>query len=770
MSNNTERKATQVEQGWRGDNKRSGRSATQVDEGWRSGKTGSKSRSTEVDKGWRSRSTQKTHKATEVDEGWRKEIANTLDPADIMSKATANFFPTLDEFKNAVEKLPRLESSKGNIYPILNTISKTGGESIILECADSEGNNVVAKVYYEPVNGAGSSISTRSLVLEYMGTEEGQRYTLAVTDIGLVEFGGSKYYFEIMPYCPSTDMSDDGAYSFEQIVDITKQLNEALHSIHKAGIIHRDIKPENLYILDGQVKLGDFGIAKNGALGHSNVTEHILGTEGYAAPETRRYIYNEKSDYYSLGVTLATLFEGHYIFDNMNFEMQALAQESEKLPLMRTDPNREKLENLLNGLCRLNARQRFGYEDVKRWLTNHDYTGGGTSEEWPKPFRMLGESYRDERSLFHGLSKDYGHWEEAKNMLYRKVIEQFFISFRTDLARSAQTIDDVYRSNDSDKGLAVFLKDLYAPGPIVWKGDTYKSLEEVGTRILSSKALTPFIELLQHNCISHWLANTKGITVDSETRELVDEIEDLSMSEPEVACFWFGNSFASQKTLSICNSQVTTIEELVSALFSNPNVFYQTDGYSKLLNRKNGADLYGFLYSFGYRELIEKEWEDLDSCDTFNKVTILFSMIEAIAIHAGVDPVNIRAFFVNYGPVGIASYTKRIAMQQDGVYKSLDTNGKRVLAKIAEYNTPADGNVSELFRAYSPLIDEVEKLRACLTDNPFCILTGAYDNKGVICTNLVGCFAFKIFDRMAPLGFRAFIEGAEGGKNDELQG
>lgn len=758
----SERKATQVDEGWRG-GAGTGRQATQVDEGWRGAADGGR-KATEVDDGWRGKAAGTGRQATQIDDGWRKGAADMLDPTNVMNSATANYFATLDSFKDAVEKLPELKSSTGNVYPVKKTISRAGGESIILLCADPDGNDVVAKVYYEPVNGAGSSISTRSRVLEYMGTEEGKRYTLAVSEIGLVEFSESKYYFEIMPYCPNTDLSDDGAFSFERIVEIARQLNDALHSIHQAGIIHRDIKPENLYEIDGQIKLGDFGIAKNGAMGRSNVTEHILGTEGYAAPETRRYIYNEKSDYYSLGVTLATLFEGHFVFDNMNYEMQALAQESERLPLLRVDENREQLENLLNGLCRINSKQRFGYEEVKRWLADHNYAGGGAEEEWPKAYRLLGDIYRDEQSMFEGITKDEQHWEEAKTMLYSKIIEQFFMSFRTDLARAAQIADELYRAENRDKGLSVFLKNLFAPGPIVWKGYTFKSLAELGSKMVATQNPAAYSELLQNHCISHWLSNTEGIKVDDETLKLVDAIEAVSATEPEIACYWFGNSFAPEKMLQICNKKVSTIEELIEALFISPNDFYQTDGYKKLLSRVDGADLYGFLFSFGYKEAVDKEWEHLRQCDMFNKTTILISMMDNIAVKANVDPAIIRKFFVDYGPIGLATYTQKlVARTEDKVYMALDADGKQALAKISGFKAPATGNVDELFRAYTPLVESVDKLRRNLIENPHCILTGVYENKGVICCNLIGCFAFKIFERVAPLGFNAWIESANGG-------
>lgn len=769
MGNENNRNATQVDAGWRGEEKAERRAdapverkATQIDEGWRNTAETSK-RATEVDDGWRA-AAGTNRQATQIDDGWRKDAADMLDPESVMNNATANYFSSIDEFKNEVEKLAELTSSVGNVYPVKKTISRAGGESIILLCADPEGNDVVAKVYYEPVNGAGSSISTRSHVLEYMGTEDGKKYTLAVSEIGLVEFGESKYYFEIMPYCPNTDLTNGGEISFERLVVIAEQLNEALHSVHKIGIIHRDIKPENLYEIDGQIKLGDFGIAKQGAAGRSNVTGHILGTEGYAAPETRMYIYSEKSDYYSMGVTLATLFEGHFVFENMNYEMQALAQESGRLPLMRVDPNRELLENLLNGLCRVDSKKRFGYDDVKRWLADHNYAGGHQDEEWPKAYRLLGDAYRDEQSMFEGITQDAKHWDEAKTMLYGKIIEQFFMSFRTDLARAAQVVDESYRSANPDKGLAVFLKSLFAPGPIVWKGYTFHSLSELAGKMVSTNNPKAYAELLKKQCISHWLANTEGITVDEKTIRLVDQIEELSLKEPELACYWFGYSFAEKKSLQICDKTVTTVEELIEALLSSPSKFYKGDGYDKLVNREIGANLYGFLFSFGYRELIDKIWKEAAFCNLFHKVVMLFSMLDNIAIKAQVDPTIIREFFVNYGPVGMLTYTQKLAARtEDKVYTALDAEGRQALSKVAGFKEPKGGNVDELFRAYTPLVELIDNLRRCLTENPHCILTGVYDNEGVICSNLMGCFAFKIFDQPAPLGFSAWIESANGG-------
>lgn len=766
----TERKATQIDEGWRADTSSSGRKATEVDEGWRAEDANGGRKATEVDEGWRTGGSPAGRKATVIDEGWRNAAANMLDPANIMNKATANHFATLKEFQDAVAKLPQLTSSTNNVYPVKKTISTDGGESIVLLCSDPDGKDVVAKVYYEPVNSAGSSISARTRVLEYMGTDEGQKYTLAVSEIGLVEFGNSKYYFEITPFVTDGDISDDGAFSFDEICALTKQLNEAIHSIHEFGLLHRDIKPHNIYKINGGVVLGDFGVAKITERGKANATIHLVGTDTYTAPELRlgltdspTFIYDHSVDYYALGVTLGYLFEGHSVYENMNETMILVSVRNGKLPLTRVDPKREQLENLLNGLCKFDPQYRFGYEDVNRWLVDHNYTGGIVEETWPKAFRMLGSEYRDEKSLFMGITQDEEHWNEGKNMLFSKFFENFFMSFRTDLARTAQVADELYRSDNRDKGLSVFLKSLFAPGHIVWKGYSFGGLQELGNKMVVAKTPAAYGEILQKHCISHWLAHTEGISVDEDTKKLVDDIEALSVSEPEIACYWFGNSFASKRQLTICEKTVSTIQQLVDAMFTAPLTFYQGDGLKKMLDRKDGADFYGFLFSLGYKEIVNMEWEHLKQCDMFNKTSLLISMMDNIAVKANANPKIIRDFFVKYGPVGIATYTKQLLVQNDNVYIPLDADGKQAISKITSFHEPTTGTVDELFRAYTPLVKRVDKLRRILIDNPFCVITGVYENKGVMCTNLVGCFAFNIFERLAPLGFSAFLDTAKGG-------
>jgi serine/threonine-protein kinase len=99
---------------------------------------------------------------------------------------------------------------------------------------------------------------------------------------------------------------------------IVRAAAEGLGHAHRRGIIHRDIKPGNIMMTnDGQVKVSDFGLARDVLQGHDIVGPgHSLGTPRYMAPE--QALGNEPtaaSDLYSLAGTYYALLTGRPPFD-----------------------------------------------------------------------------------------------------------------------------------------------------------------------------------------------------------------------------------------------------------------------------------------------------------------------------------------------------------------------------------------------------------------------------------------------------------------------
>ena len=94
-----------------------------------------------------------------------------------------------------------------------------------------------------------------------------------------------------------------------------KGLVEGVAYLHDHGIVHRDLKPANLFMEEGIVKIGDYGLAK--LITPSQGTEHSesIGTCHYMAPEIASGKYHKPIDIYAIGVILYEMLTGRVPFE-----------------------------------------------------------------------------------------------------------------------------------------------------------------------------------------------------------------------------------------------------------------------------------------------------------------------------------------------------------------------------------------------------------------------------------------------------------------------
>jgi serine/threonine protein kinase len=94
-----------------------------------------------------------------------------------------------------------------------------------------------------------------------------------------------------------------------------KGLVEGVAYLHDHGIVHRDLKPANLFMEEGMVKIGDYGLAK--LITPSQGTEHSesIGTCHYMAPEIGSGKYHKPIDIYAMGIILYEMLTGRVPFE-----------------------------------------------------------------------------------------------------------------------------------------------------------------------------------------------------------------------------------------------------------------------------------------------------------------------------------------------------------------------------------------------------------------------------------------------------------------------
>ncbi|HEY8474728.1 MAG TPA: Stk1 family PASTA domain-containing Ser/Thr kinase [Natronosporangium sp.] len=130
---------------------------------------------------------------------------------------------------------------------------------------------------------------------------------------------GEPLPYIVMEYVNGRTLKDvlaaEGRLQPRRALEITADICAALEFSHRHGIIHRDVKPGNVMVTaNGQVKVMDFGIARDLASGATTMTQTsaVIGTAQYLSPEQARgEAVDARSDVYATGCVLFELLVGH---------------------------------------------------------------------------------------------------------------------------------------------------------------------------------------------------------------------------------------------------------------------------------------------------------------------------------------------------------------------------------------------------------------------------------------------------------------------------
>ncbi len=125
--------------------------------------------------------------------------------------------------------------------------------------------------------------------------------------------------FIVMQLVAGADLHNCGPLTLPEIVELARQLCDALDHAHTQGIVHRDIKPENVIVTRSgerfSAKLMDFGLARSESASRLTQEGALIGTLFYLAPEQALgQPLDGRTDLYALGVMLYELTTGRLPF------------------------------------------------------------------------------------------------------------------------------------------------------------------------------------------------------------------------------------------------------------------------------------------------------------------------------------------------------------------------------------------------------------------------------------------------------------------------
>ncbi len=217
-----------------------------------------------------------------------------------------------------------------------------------------------------------------------------------------------------------------GVLPWREAVGIAVQICSALEQAHKNHIVHRDIKPHNIMITnEGIAKVTDFGIARAVTSATITMVGSTIGSVHYFSPEQARGSFtDEKSDLYSLGVTIYEMVTGRVPFDGESPVAVALKhiQEKAERPIDVNPSIPKGINDLI--LKAMKKDQNLRYQtasdmlnDLKRTLNDPNTRIAGSNAAEDLPTRKMQAVGADIQTL----AEDENEADNDYKNIYRNV-------------------------------------------------------------------------------------------------------------------------------------------------------------------------------------------------------------------------------------------------------------------------------------------------------------------------------------------------------------
>eukprot|EP00761_Pharyngomonas_kirbyi_P010205 gb/GECH01010223.1/.p1 GENE.gb/GECH01010223.1/~~gb/GECH01010223.1/.p1 ORF type:complete len:231 (+),score=35.81 gb/GECH01010223.1/:1-693(+) len=204
-----------------------------------------------------------------------------------------------------------------NRYEILEKVGE-GAYGEVMKCKHKDNGEIVAiKKFKEADNMMDKEQSKKTMFRELKLLREVKHDNIVSMKEAFRRKGRLYIVFEFVEET-LLDLIEDqpkgmGMMSIRRIM---YQVAKAVQYCHAKDIIHRDIKPENILIdKDRNVKICDFGFARNASAKHRALTDYVA-TRWYRAPELLlgSSNYDKQVDIWAMGCIMGEMVDGKPLF------------------------------------------------------------------------------------------------------------------------------------------------------------------------------------------------------------------------------------------------------------------------------------------------------------------------------------------------------------------------------------------------------------------------------------------------------------------------